>query len=470
MNFLVLMSDEHRRDAMGCAGHPIVQTPTLDRLAARGTRFANAYTPSPMCVPARAAIATGDYVHRTGHWDSAAPYAGAPQSWMHDLREAGVPARAFGKLHFRSSEDDNGWTEEVLPMHVLHGIGWTRGLLRGEGERYPDTGELAADVGEGVSEYFDYDRRVTDAACAWLTQSGGAGPWAAFVSLVSPHFPLKAPKEFLDLYDPGRMDPPIASAPSDRPTHPEMRELAEFFDYGAYFDDRKQREARAAYYALVTSLDANLARVLGALEASGALDETLVIYASDHGEMLGDHGFWTKQVMYEASVGAPLVATGPGIPVGRVCETPASLLDLHPTARITQGLGPDPHLPGDSLLALANAPDNPDRTVMAEYHDGGSTTAAFMIRWDRWKYIHFAGQAPLLFDLAADPSERRDLASDPAHGPIVVEGRRRLDDICDPDAVNAEAFADQARRIERLGGRKACTATFGHTPVPGTGR
>lgn len=124
LNFLVIISDEHRKDAMGCAGHPIVKTPNLDALAARGTMFDAAYTPSPMCVPTRAALATGDWVHKTGHWDSATPYAGNPRSWMRQLRDAGKEVVSIGKLHFRSGHDDNGFTEEILPMHVVGGVGW----------------------------------------------------------------------------------------------------------------------------------------------------------------------------------------------------------------------------------------------------------------------------------------------------------------------------------------------------------
>ncbi|MDD9978211.1 MAG: sulfatase-like hydrolase/transferase, partial [Boseongicola sp.] len=129
-NLLIIMSDEHRRDAMGCMGHPVVKTPNLDRLAARGTVFENAYTPSPMCVPTRAAVACGDHVHAIRHWDSATPYDGRIRSWMHHLRDAGVETTSIGKLHFRSGKDDNGFSEELLPMHVVGGVGWAVGLLR----------------------------------------------------------------------------------------------------------------------------------------------------------------------------------------------------------------------------------------------------------------------------------------------------------------------------------------------------
>ena len=163
-NILIIISDEHRKDAMGCAGHPIVKTPNLDALAARGTFFGNAYTPSPMCVPTRAAIATGDYVHKTRNWDSATPYNGAPRSWMRQLRDSGIDTVSIGKLHFRSGEDDNGFSQEILPMHVVGGIGWTIGLLRENLPPYDAASELAADVGVGDSSYTDYDLDITAAA------------------------------------------------------------------------------------------------------------------------------------------------------------------------------------------------------------------------------------------------------------------------------------------------------------------
>ena len=167
-NLLILCSDEHRRDALGCMGHAHVKTPHLDALAARGTIFQNAYTPSPMCVPARAAMATGQPVHRIGAWDSAAPYAGRPESWMHRLRRAGVEVVSIGKLHFRSGEDDNGFSQERLPMHVGGGVGWAIGLLRDDPPAYDDAAELSADVGVGDSSYTEYDRQITSDACAWL--------------------------------------------------------------------------------------------------------------------------------------------------------------------------------------------------------------------------------------------------------------------------------------------------------------
>ncbi len=469
-NFLVIISDEHRLDAMGVAAHPLVKTPNLDALAAHGTCFTNAYTPSPMCVPARAALATGDYVHRTGYWDSATPYDGSQESWMHRLGAAGIDVTSIGKLHFRSGEDDNGFGQEILPMHVLNGIGWPVGLLRENPPDYDSAAELARDVSEGESSYTAYDRAITEAAQTWLGDPARRdGPWAAFVSLVSPHYPLTAPKEFLQMYDPALVDMPIAYAPAERPVHPEARNVARFFNYDQYFDEASLRAARAAYYALTSFMDACVGGILNALDASGQAEDTVVLYTSDHGEMLGDHGFWTKQVMYEASAGVPMILAGPGVPRGRKVGTATSLLDIAATSCEVMGLEEPRALPGRSLRRIAAAGDDPDRTILSEYHDGGSTTGTFMLRWDRWKYVYYVGMTPQLFDLAADPDELTDLAETPGASGILAEGERRLRTICDPEEVNARCFADQRRRIAALGGEDACRAApvFNHTPAPG---
>jgi len=474
-NLLVIISDEHRKDAMGCVGHPIVKTPNLDALAARGTLFENAYTPSPMCVPTRAALACGDHVHRTGHWDSATPYDGSRRSWMKQLREQGVGVASIGKLHFRSAEDDNGFSEEILPMHVVGGVGWAIGLLRDDPPSYDAAAELAKDVGAGSSTYTDYDLAITKATESWLAErQNDDQPWAAFVSLVSPHYPLTAPQEYYDLYDTAEMDLPIVGKSGHQPVHSELRNLAGFFDYDRYFDEQKAREAKVAYYGLTSFMDNCVGRILAALDTNQLSDDTVIIYVSDHGDMMGDQGFWTKQVMYEASVGIPMIAAGPGVPRGQHVKTGASLVDIAATAVDVCGAQHDQQsrsLPGISLRQLANAPDDPDRTIFSEYHDGGSTTGTFMVRWQHWKYVHYVGHQPQLFDLQTDPHELTNLAASDGDAHVaaaLLEGERRLRDICDPEAENARCFADQKRRIAELGGRDACinAYVFNHTPTP----
>ena len=468
-NLLVIISDEHRRDAMGCAGHRFVKTPNLDRLAARGTRFSNAYTASPMCVPTRAALACGRHVHQTGFWDSATPYDGTMTSWMHRLRDSGIETTSIGKLHFRSGEDDNGFSREILPMHVVGGVGWTIGLLRDDPPAYDMTVELAADSGAGESSYTAYDRDITDAAVDWITSRPDAQtgrPWAGFVSFVSPHYPLTAPSEYYNLY----RDADFDAEPQPVPGHPEIRTLASFFDYEAHFTDASRHAAIAGYFGLTSFLDSCIGRVLSALEDSGQAENTIIVYLSDHGEMLGEKGLWTKQVMYEASVGIPLIIAGPDVPSNYVRTTAVSLVDIAATALDVMGLPADPDYRGRSLHALANEPDDEDRTVFAEYHDGGSSTGAFMVRWRNWKYVHYTGLPPQLFDLAADPEEMSDRGLDQAPDAVAArsEGARRLMEICDADAVDRQCRADQATKIASLGGRKACQEAFvfNHTPTP----
>ena len=306
-------------------------------------------------------------------------------------------------------------------------------------------------------------RATTSAAEAWLARPP-AEPWVAMVSLVSPHYPLTAPEEWLSLYDPAEMPMPVGWR-AGAPAHPELRNLAAFFDYDRYFDVDGMRAAVAAYFALVSFMDDCVGRVLAALDTSGAAQETDVIYVSDHGEMLGDHGFWTKQVMYEASAGVPMIAAGPGFPVGRRVRTPVSLIDLAP--RLAGGSG----WVGRDLRRIASAPDETGRTAFSEYHDGGSRTGAFMVRWDDWKYVHYEGARPQIFNLARDPHEMADLSGRADVAEVEAEGARRLAAICDPTVVNARAFADQAARIEALGGAAAVRgkAVFNHTPAPGAG-
>ena len=475
-NLLIIISDEHRKDIMGCVGHPMVKTPNLDALAARGTVFENAYTPSPMCVPTRASIACGDHVHEIGHWDSATPYNGKTRSWMRHLRDQGVDVTSIGKLHFRSSDDDNGFTEEILPMHVVGGVGWAVGLLRENPPEYNSASELAKDVGVGDSTYTDYDLAITAAAEQWLKEPRRTNkPWAAFVSLVSPHYPLTAPQEYYDMYDPDAVDLPVAYESSEHQEHSELKNIVNFFAYDRYFDEKKTREAKVAYYGLTSFMDNCVGKVLAALDESEQAQDTVVIYISDHGDMLGDQGFWTKQVMYDASAGVPMIAAGPGFPAGRRVTTGTTLLDIAATAVDVTGVEHDEAssvLPGLSLRDIANKEDDPDRTIFSEYHDGGSTTGTFMVRWDHWKFVCYVGHPPQLFDMKADPNELINLAVDHANNPVVLsawkEGEKRLRAICDPEQVNARCFQDQKRRIEELGGRDACinAYVFNHTPTP----
>ena len=400
-NVLLLMADEFARHAMGCAGHPLVQTPHLDALAARGVRFTQAYTNSPICVPARAAMHTGRHVHDIRCWSSAQPYRGQHDSWAHRLRRHGMDTVSAGKLHFRRMQDDNGFAPELRPMHVKDGIGWAPGLLRDPLGDYPAAAELAAQVGAMDTEYHAYDRAVADAAAGWLEAraAGGGPPWALFVSFVSPHYPLAAPQQWFDLYAGANLPPPKPYAGNWR-DHPALRETLRFFDYDRHFDAAARDAAIRGYLGLVSFVDDLIGRVLGALDAGGFADkhdDTLRLRPwRDAGrfrplDQAGD--------VRGHSAGIPAILAGPGIAAGRTVGTPVSLVDVFPTVLDAVGVssnsGAHPGLlPGRSLLEIAAAPEDPARPVLSEYHDGGSATGAFMLRRGAWKLVHHEGFPP----------------------------------------------------------------------------
>lgn len=475
-NVLFIMSDEHSRRVAGCYGNPLIRTPHIDQLAEQGTLFTDAYANCPICVPSRASFATGRYVHQIRFWDNGMPYDGSVQGWGHHLIETGHDVVSIGKLHYRSSEDANGFSEEILPLHVLEGRGDVPGMLRRPPPKRPSTRLLAADAGEGESTYLAYDRQIRDAASAWLAaaaKSPPAKPWVLFVSFVCPHFPLIAPPEFFRLYPLDDVPLPRLTAPEEFPDHPVLRKLREVQDYQDHFRDEAQiRTAIAAYYGMVSFLDDNVGQVLAALERSGLEDDTLVIYASDHGDNLGTRTFWGKSNMYEESVGVPLVMRGADVPRGQRIMTPVSLVDGYQTfieatgERLSEREAAE--LPGHSLLPIAHGA-RPERTVLSEYHAVASITGVFMIRVDQYKYVHYEGYRPQLYDLAADPLETVDLALDPAHAATVARCGAALRALLDPAAVTAQAFADQEARIAAFGGREQVMrlGNYPYTPAPG---
>ncbi|MDA8584818.1 sulfatase-like hydrolase/transferase [Rhodobacteraceae bacterium] len=471
-NVLFILSDEHNRDISGCYGNGIVQTPNIDALSARGVTFDNAYCNSPICVPSRASLATGDYPHRTRFWDNAHPYDGSVRTWHHALRAAGHEVSSIGKLHYRSAEDDAGFSEIINPIYVPDGQGDIIGLLRGDGKPRKAASAMADKAGSGTSDYSDFDGRVADAAVSWLGERGRTSdkPWALYVSFVIPHFPLIAPKKFFERYKDAQIPLPDQYDPAERPSHPGVDAYRTVFNYDDYFDDASLRVALQAYYGMCSYLDHNVGRVLSALSTAGLTDDTLVIYASDHGESLGNRGLWGKSVFYEDSAAIPMIMAGPGVDEGTRCATPVSLVDVYPTIVRAAGCDLDKRereLPGSDLRVLAQV-EPEDRVVFSEYHAAGSTSGGFMVRKRHWKLVYYAGHPSQIFDLKNDPRETTDLGGSPEIAEIQAELEADLRKIVDPDAANVQAFADQGQRINELGGEEAirAKAEIGYTPAP----
>ena len=473
-NILVLMSDEHNPKYLGAAGHPYIATPNLDALAARGTRFTNAYTTCPICVPARASFATGRYVHDIGFWDNGDAYDGSVRSWHHMLREQGHRVVSIGKLHFRGhAGDDHGFSEEIVPMHIIDGLGDVKGFVRTDIPARKGGEKMARLAGPGESAYTVYDREIASRAQIWLNEEGmrdTGKPWALFVSFVAPHFPLTAPPEWFYRYARMALPKPKLYARDIRPHHPFVDEYARVVDYDPHFmSDADVERALAGYAGLVSAMDENVGKVLHALQQTGLAEGTRVIYTSDHGDNAGARGLWGKSTFYEESSGVPMIVAGPGVAQGRIVDTPVLHIDCAPT--ILEGAGAQftAPLPGHSLFDVARGA-LPARPVISEYHAIGSTAAGFMLRHGRYKYCHYVEHPPQLFDLEGDPEELVDLASDPAHAQALGECEAHLRRILDPREVDARAKARQAALLAAFGGRDKALARgdLGFTPAPGT--
>lgn len=470
-NLLVIMDDEHDKRRIGCYGAQSAHTPHLDRLAHGGTRFTSAYTNSPICVPARACFATGRHVHETGFWDNAIAYDGSVPSWGHALQAAGVECVSIGKLHYVDDRASTGFDRQILPMHIEEGVGDLFGLVRDPPPARPQCRDLAERIGPGETSYIRYDRDITSQTCDWLRERGAsrnAAPWVLFCSYISPHSPLVAPPEDFALH------PLSGIAPIKRRaagfSHPWWDAFNDCYTFDRWFaDDHARFTAIASAMGLGTFVDRNVGRVLAALEAAGLADSTRIAFVSDHGANLGARGLWGKSNMYEESAGVPLILAGPEVPAGAVCKTPVSLIDFFPTILDGCGVSPGDGRAGESLWDIARAADRGERTVLSEYHAAGGLSAVYMLRSGDFKYIHYTGFRPELFNLVQDPQELNDLAQDAGHAPLLDQFESRLRAMLDPEAVDRQAKADQQRLIDRHGGRASILArgSTSYTPAPG---
>jgi len=474
-NLLFLFSDEHEARVLGAAGHPLARTPHLDRLAQRGVRFTSAWTPSPICVPARASLATGRYVHEVGYWDNALAYDGSIPGWGHRLQAESVRVEAIGKLHYRNESDPTGFDRQIEPTHILEGIGQVWGSVRDPMPESAGPSPLFGKFGAGESSYNRYDRRVAEHAIRWLQErarSPDKTPWVLFVGFVAPHFPLVVPQSYIERYPLDAIPLPKLLPRDGFRRHPWVEAQARHMDHDESLgSDERRRLALASYYGLCTFLDEQIGRVLKALEATGLEASTRVIYTSDHGDNLGARGMWNKCLLYRESTGIPLVISGPDVAHDKVCTTNVNLVDVYQSVLHCVGIEPtreEATLPGKSLFRIASEPDDDERPGFSEYHAVGSVSGAFMLKRGRFKYHYYVGFPPELFDLESDPEEARDLAGDPRYGDTLARFEANLRAMLDPEEVDRQAKHDQAQLVNRFGGREEAlkTGTPGATPVP----
>ena len=453
-NILILMLDQLSGTLFPDGPADFLHVPHLRALAERSLRFANCYTASPLCVPARVSFMTGLLPAKTGVYDNAAEFPASLPSFAHYLRRAGYLTVLSGKMHFVGPDQLHGFERRLTTDIYPADFGWTPDY-RKPGERidwwYHN---MSSVTGAGVAEtsnQLEFDDEVAfhaEAEIYRLARGGEGRPWCLTVSFTHPHDPYVARPEFWDLYqDCPALEPETAGIPFAK-QDPHSQRLLLANDY-ENFEIRPEdvRRARRAYFANVSYVDEKIGRILSALSRCGLADDTVVVLCADHGDMLGERGLWFKMSFFEGSARIPLMLAAPGLEPTRV-ETPVSLLDVAPTlADLACPGGAESMLPvdGSSLMGLA-AGEGRDAPVLMEYAAEGSYAPLVAIREGRWKFTHCPLDPPQLFDLEADPQERRNLAEDPHHGPQVVAFMQQVEARWDMAVFDAAVRESQARR------------------------
>lgn len=458
-NLLFIFSDQHAQKVAGCYGDKLVRTPHLDRLAARGVVFDNAYCPSPICVPSRMSMLTARHPSAQECWTNDDFLASDRATWPHALGAAGYRPLLISRLHAMGPDQMHGYVERQVGDHSPNYGGVARhdmGVLNNTNDPWRASVEIS---GPGQSSYQLKDMETAEAACTELARiaaerrDGSDEPFCLTIGFMLPHPPYVAWREDYALYA-GKIGIPDLPAPASGDEHPWLAWWRS--DRGIATTRREDAlRARAAYWGLVTRLDILIGQVLDALQRHGLADDTLVVYSSDHGDQLGERGLWWKHTFYDESAKVPLILSWPArLPAGERRQQIVNLIDVSATMLDALGAAPLPNAQGRSFLAVARDASAPwIDEIFSEYctdavppWTGGMAVQQRMIRAGRWKLIYYNAYRPQLFDLAADPHELQDLAEDPTHRAVRAQLTQRLLAEWDPDAIAARM---RARRKDK---------------------
>lgn len=451
-NILIVMVDQLNGTLFPDGPVDWLHVPNLKKLASRSSRFANAYTASPLCAPGRASFISGQLPSRTGVYDNAAEFRSDIPTYAHHLRRAGYYTCLSGKMHFVGPDQLHGFEDRLTTDIYPADFGWTPDY-RKPGERidwwYHNMGSV---TGAGVAEItnqLEYDDEVAYHARAKLydlARGRDGRPWCLTVSFTHPHDPYVARRKYWDLYaDCDHLQPDIPAIPyEDQDAH--SKRIFDANDWRNFdITPRDIERSRRAYFANISYLDDKIGEILQVLEETQ--QEAIVVFLSDHGDMLGERGLWFKMNFFEGSARVPLMISAPGLPVGRV-ETPVSTLDVVPTLGALAGVDLGeiaPWTDGEDLCPLARGARR-DTPVALEYAAEASESPLVCLRQGQWKYTRCLLDPEQLFDLEADPHELTNLAADPAHADTLERFREMAGAHWQLDRFDAEVRASQARR------------------------
>lgn len=464
-NIVFIITDQQRFDTIAALGADHMETPNLDRMAREGAAFTNMYVTSPSCAPSRASLFSGTYPHTNGVFRNDEPWT---WTWVPLLNQAGYRCVNVGKMHTSPFEVPFGFHERhvvenkdrahpALPFYLdtWDKILWATGLEKPSRVTYRRRADYRDRMGAFVWEapaHLHPDNFVGELAVHWLRSWTGEGPFFLQVGFPGPHPPYDPTQDWLDRYEGKSLpeairgdDPDSEPAPLRALRRHHQRQDHDAVVHLADPTPEQLRRQRMHYYANVSMIDAKVGEILAALEARGVLGETMVIFTSDHGDALNDHGHIQKWTMYEASVKVPALVWHPGVVAPQRIDGLAQLFDLGPTILETAGVEPPDWMAARSLLpALTGKNPAMREAVFAEHADDlilDATEFVQMVREDRWKLVTFLGSGEgQLFDLDADPEERANLWDDPEHAAVRDRLTRALADWRIRSAKRSQGF------------------------------
>ena len=453
-NILFVMADQLAAQFLPFHGHKLVQTPNLSRLAAEGVVFDNCYATSPLCAPARATVMNGLLPSRTGVYDNAAEFPSSIPTWAHYLRLAGYKTCLSGKMHFVGPDQLHGLEERLTTDIYPADFGWTPDWRLAQ-ERidwwyHNMTSVLQPGVAE-ITNQLEFDDEVAFLAVRKIydyARYDAETPFCLMASFTHPHDPYAARAKFWNLYRDEDIDLPRVARMARDKLDPHSQRLYDVAAMGDYtVTEADLRAARHGYYANISYVDDLVGQLIAALEATDKLDNTVIVFTSDHGDFLGERGLWYKMSFLEPSAHVPLLFWAPKQFDARRISEPVTLADLLPTFTAIGNLGSASlarAVDGRSLYPLLlGGSEDPDGTAWGEYLAEGAVAPIYMLRRESWKFIHSPADPDQLFNVVDDPDELSNLA--PSH-PLAMQFRAEVEARFDIPRIHDEVVASQQSR------------------------
>jgi choline-sulfatase len=454
-NILFIMADQMAAPLLPMydAASPI-QMPHLSQLAANGVVFESAYCPSPLCAPSRFSLVSGQLPSKIGAFDNAADFAADIPTYAHYLRRLGYKTALSGKMHFCGPDQLHGYeerlTSDIYPADYGWVVNWDQPDVR---PSWYHNMSSVLQAGTCVrTNQLDFDDEVVFKANQYLydhIRNGGEQPFCLTVSMTHPHDPYAIPTEYYDRYTDADVQAPSLEIPQDQQDRHSQRLLKVIDLWGQTMPPAAITRARRAYYGACSYVDDKVGQLIKTLKDCGLYDNTVIVFSGDHGDMLGERGLWYKMHWFEMAARVPLIVCARAQFAASRVSAHVSTLDLLPTfVELAQSqVQNDLPLDGKSLLPLLHqTPSQDPNEVLGEYMAEGTVTTLVMIRRDDYKFIYAENDTCLLYNLASDPHEVNNLATDPGYAEqvnaLIDEVRARWD----LPAIDQRVLASQRRR------------------------